>query len=93
MPIGDGEREGHRLPFVITTVFEKPSRPSVGRFPSGGLGGDGNWIASKLFLQLEGLEGEVFFNFDPVAKQGEFSEKDAEYNADCAKVLALSLSR
>jgi hypothetical protein len=39
----------------------------------------GNWTATKLFLQRSGPEAEVFLNFDPVSKVGEFSEKDSDY--------------
>jgi len=61
----------------------------VTRLPSGGFQGIGNWTSTKLFAQLGGHEGEVFFNFSPASGKGEFSEKDSDYNQDVVAVFAL----
>jgi hypothetical protein len=58
------------------------------RLPNGGFQGIGNWTATKAFPQLEGKEGEVFFNFSLGAQKGEFSEKDADYDKDVVAVFA-----
>jgi hypothetical protein len=62
-------------------------RDQGGGFSHGG----GNWIATKLFLQRGGTEAEVFFNFDPVAKKGEFTEKDEDYADPMLAFLAAEL--
>jgi hypothetical protein len=64
---------------------------NVGKNPGGGYGGKGDWVATKLFPQKPKLEGEVFFNFSLGSKQGEFAEKDADYNKDVMAVFAQSL--
>jgi hypothetical protein len=61
---------------------------NIGRDPAGGLGGRGDWTATKLFPQLDRVEGEVFFNFSLGAKQGELAEKDTDYNKDVMTVFA-----
>lgn len=61
----------------------------LARSPGGGFVDGGTWTATKLFLQ-DG-EVEVFFNFDPVAKRGEFSQKDADYDGDLITIAAQSL--
>lgn len=59
----------------------------------GGFKGDGKggYYATKLFLQRDGLEAEVFFNFNLQARVGEFSEKDADYAKDMVAFLAAEL--
>jgi hypothetical protein len=49
------------------------------------------WSATKWFLQDEGLEAEVFFNYDLDGKVGEFAEKDEEYRTDVLAALAVHL--
>ncbi|HEY2509703.1 MAG TPA: hypothetical protein VGI39_02570, partial [Polyangiaceae bacterium] len=60
---------------------------------SQGFGGTGGgWTATKLVAQpASGEEAEVFFNFNPVTKEGEFSEKDTDYNQPFATDLAAAL--
>jgi hypothetical protein len=54
-----------------------------------GFEGAGTWDATKLFLSNDQIDSaELFFNIDLAGKQGVFSEKDEEYNADDARVLA-----
>jgi hypothetical protein len=60
------------------------------RIPGGGFRSrGGTWTATKWFLQREGLEAEVFFNYSLAEKRGEFSEKDAAYAVDLVKGIAL----
>lgn len=62
------------------------------RSPGGGFAGrGGGWTATKLFLQKDDLEAEVFFNFDLGQKKGEFSEKDASYATPMVAWLAAEL--
>ncbi len=62
------------------------------RSPGGGFSGrGGGWTATKLFLQRDDLEAEVFFNFDLGQKKGEFSEKDASYATPMVAWLAAEL--
>lgn len=56
-----------------------------------GFGGRGTWTATKWFPALGGIESEIFFNYDLVGKRGEFSAKDADYNADVLAVFATAL--
>lgn len=64
---------------------------NVPRFADGSFGedGKGNWIAMKIFLQ--GGEGEVYLDLNPVIGKGEFTIKDPDYGdiviAELAKVL------
>ena len=57
-----------------------------------GLGGSGTWDATKLFCSSAGIDSaELFFNLSIADKQGEFSEKDADYNKDVVACLATVL--
>jgi hypothetical protein len=62
----------------------------VGLSNSGnGFEGAGTWDATKLFLSNDQIDSaELFLNINLAGKQGVFSEKDEEYNADDARVLA-----
>jgi hypothetical protein len=60
----------------------------MARQPSGGFSGKGSWIATKLFPESDGTQGEVFFNYDLETKRGELSEKDSDYNQDVTTVFA-----
>jgi hypothetical protein len=51
----------------------------------------GNWTATKWFIQNEGLDAEVFFNYDLDGGRAAFSEKDPDYNADVLIGLAAVL--
>jgi hypothetical protein len=54
-----------------------------------GFSGAGTWDATKLFLSNDQIDSaELFFNINLAGKQGVFSEKDEEYDADDARVLA-----
>ena len=54
-------------------------------------GASKTWLATKWFLQDEGLEAEVFFNYDLDGKVGEFAEKDEDYRGDLLAALAVHL--
>jgi hypothetical protein len=57
-----------------------------------GYAGTGTWNAMKLFLSAGDIDSaELFFNLSVADKQGVFSEKDEDYNADDARVLAIAL--
>ncbi len=52
--------------------------PPTTRLPGGGYGeGPGDWYATKLFLDQDQLE--VYFNFNLVSGEAEFSLKDESY--------------
>ena len=53
-----------------------------------GLGGYGTWTATKWFFDND---DEIFINFSLTEAQGEFSEKDSEYDAAVARALADAL--
>jgi hypothetical protein len=54
-------------------------------------GAAGGWTATKWFPEHDGQSGEVFFNYDLVKRQGEFSEKDADYADDLVAIFASAL--
>ncbi|MHB8875755.1 MAG: hypothetical protein ACYC8T_18875, partial [Myxococcaceae bacterium] len=56
-----------------------------------GLSKGGSWHATKWFPALEGVEGEVFFNYDLKGLQGELAQKDADYDEDVLAVFASAL--
>lgn len=61
----------------------------VQRGRDGGFGGaGGTWTATKWFLQPDGYEAEIFFNYDLDRGIAEFSEKDEEYRADLVTILS-----
>ncbi|MFT4181624.1 MAG: hypothetical protein QM636_06860 [Rhizobium sp.] len=61
------------LPFGMAFL-----RAATARLPGGGFGGGpGNWYATKLFLGE--AEAEVYFNFNLVSGEAEFSMKDSDY--------------
>lgn len=60
--------------------------------PAGGFRGlGGNWTATKWFLERDGLEAEVFFNYSLKDLKGEFGEKDMDYREDLVAILATVL--
>jgi hypothetical protein len=63
----------------------------VGRGGGGGFSGTGTWVATKLFFDDGKRYAEVFFNYDPITKQGEFSEKDSDYDADLVAFVSAAL--
>jgi hypothetical protein len=57
-----------------------------------GYGGKGTWDATKLFCSAGEIDAaELFFNISLSTKQGEFSEKDTDYNEDVVACLAIVL--
>ena len=76
-------------PFAIKTAILglNMDRQESGGFSSEG----GGWTATKWFPEHEGQSGEVFFNYNLAKRQGEFSEKDADYANDLVAVFASAL--
>jgi hypothetical protein len=65
---------------------------NMDRGSEGGFSGTaGGWTATKWFPEHDGESGEVYFNFNLVKRQGEFSEKDAEYADALAAIFASAL--
>jgi len=48
----------------------------------------GNWTAMKIFIGNKNDPAEVFLNFNPILRKGEFSIKDADYGDDVLRELA-----
>jgi hypothetical protein len=73
------------LPFEFASFGNHVARSADGF----GADGQGDWMVMKVFLQ--GGEGEVFLNLNPVIGKGEFTIKDPDYGdiviAELAKVL------
>jgi len=82
-------RMGHPQGFfkMRTAVFGS----NLNRIKEGGFSGKGNWSATKWFLEEDGREAEVFFNFSIADKQAEFSEKDPDYREDLVSLLTTAL--
>jgi len=76
------------LPFTFVNLGDKLSHSSGGGFNEQP---PGNWTAIKIFIGEGEEESEVFVNFNPVIRKGEFSIKDPEYGdrvlAELARVL------
>jgi hypothetical protein len=53
--------------------------------------GRGRWSATKWFVQNDGFEAEVYFNYNLADGFAEFTEKDADYRADLVEGLAMAL--
>ncbi len=65
---------------------------NVNRERDGGFSGTaGGWTATKWFPEHDGQSGQIFFNYDLVKRQGEFSEKDADYADDLVAMFASAL--
>ena len=74
--------------FVNTAVIgENLTRELTGGFNAR----QGGWTATKWFPQLDGLDAEVYFNFNLAQQEGEFSEKDADYADDLVAIFATTL--
>jgi hypothetical protein len=73
---------------INTTILGQNLERERGGGFSGAAGG---WTATKWFPDHDGLSGEVFFNFNLDIRQGEFSEKDADYADDLAAIFASAL--
>jgi hypothetical protein len=77
------------VPLTINTAI---LGQSINRDRGGGFSGaPGGWTATKWFPEHDGLEGEVFFNYNLAARQGEFSEKDPDYADDLVAIFASTL--
>jgi hypothetical protein len=76
-------------PLFINTALlgENQNRGDGGGFSGKG----GGWTATKWFPENDGLSGEVFFNYNLEKRQGEFSEKDADYADDLTAIFASAL--
>lgn len=62
------------------------------REKQGGFSGAvGGWTATKWFPEHDGDSGEVYFNYDLSKREGEFSEKDAEYADSLVTIFASAL--
>ncbi len=61
----------------------------LARDREGGFGdAGGKWTATKWFLQPDGYEAEIYFNYALDEGVAEFSEKDEEYRADLVTILS-----
>ena len=76
------------LPFTYVNLGDGLSQASAGGFNAEP---PGNWTAIKIFIGKGEQEGELFVNFNPVSRKGQFSIKDTDYGdlviAELAKVL------
>ena len=65
----------------------------LGKGKAHGFGPDnsGTWTATKWFLSDGAAEAEIYFNYDLASGAAEFTEKDADYNADVVNILAEAL--
>lgn len=62
------------------------------REDQGGFSGEeGDWIATKWFPEHDGRSAEVYFNYNQDKRQGEFSEKEAEYADGLVAIFASAL--
>lgn len=80
-------RQGHvPQPLAIKTAIlgQNMDRESRGGFS----GKAGKWTATKWFPEHDGRSGEVYFNYNLANRQGEFSEKDADYAGDLVALFA-----
>lgn len=77
-----------RLPFTYVILGEDNSQASGGGFSAKP---PGNWTAMKIFIGDGEDEGEVFLNFNPVSRKGQFSEKDVDYGDTVLAKLATVL--
>lgn len=74
--------------FVHTAILGEDLKRESG----GGFSGErGGWTATKWFPEYDGCSGEVFFNYNLEKRQGEFSEKDADYADDLLAVFSAVL--
>ncbi len=74
-----------RLTFDYVILGDHNSRAKGGGFSSEPAG---NWTTMKIFLGNGDDESEVFLNFNPVSRKGQFSEKDIEYGDGVVAKLA-----
>jgi hypothetical protein len=72
--------------FNTAVLGQNLSSPEMGFKTDGG-----SWVASKWFVQNDGSEAEVYFNYDLVGGQAEFSEKDASFDSDALVGIAAAV--
>src|SRR5262249_21873139 len=83
------------IPGIVPKAVEKPYMPkplfintailgqNLAREAKGGFSGEGGgWTATKWFPEQDDRSGEVYFNYNLAKRQGELSEKDADYADD-----------
>ncbi len=79
----------HLDPLVVDTAI---LGEDLKRNPGGGFAGTGEgWTATKWFPQKDGLEAEIFFNYNLQSRIGEFREKDPDYREPLLMILAMAL--
>lgn len=76
-------------PLSINTAIlgENMNREGMGGFS----GETGDWTATKWFLEHDERSAEVYFNYNLAKRQGEFTEKDADYAKDLVTIFTSSL--
>ena len=81
-----GKLKAHRGPLQmgVAVLGQDMVRSHGGGFRSGRFG---KWTATKLFPELGGRQGEVFFNYSLEDQVAELTEKDADYADDLAFVF------
>jgi len=74
------------VPLTISTAIlgQNMNRDRGGGFSAAA----GGWTATKWLPEYDGLAGEIFFNYNLAERQGEFSEKDADYADDLVAIFA-----
>ena len=78
-------RRVQALPFTFVNIGDKLSQAQGGGFNTNPPGG---WTAIKIFIGEGEQEGQVFVNFNPTIRKGQFSLKDADYGDIVLKQLA-----
>jgi len=76
------------LPFTYVTLGERMSQSAQSGFSEKPAG---NWTLTKIFIEEDNQEGEVYLNYNPAIRKAQFSIKDPDYAdflmAQLAKVL------
>ncbi|MCB9680147.1 MAG: hypothetical protein H6733_01625 [Alphaproteobacteria bacterium] len=86
VPAGDPGTSPGRLEATAVVLAEHAARSDGGSFS-----GTGTWDASKWTFERGGHASEIFVNVSVADQRGEFSEKDAVYNADLVADIAAVL--
>ncbi len=86
-----GKAKPHKgpLPLSVAVLGQNQTRRRDGSFHGSRFG---TWFATKLFVELDGHYGEVFFNYSLEDGKAEFSEKDSEYADDLAYAFAAAFT-
>lgn len=88
-PATDVEQSRPVRPFRLSGVILNRSGT---RIKGGGFqGGGGSWITSKFTIEGKKDSAEVFINWNPVEKIGEFSEKDASFRKPLLKLMTKAM--